>query len=160
VPEAHYTSDGATTGHPEDVTTRAIEARTLVERLYNALGEFDLPTLEVLLAPDFRGLLAPGLPFGVGGEHRGADNMRKYGWGAIGRHFEARAEPDRFLPLVDGRILVTGAYVGHGRRDGGPLRAPFAHIVSISEGRIAGLEQYTDTALWVAAAPSETGGNP
>lgn len=93
------------------------------------------------------------MPFGVGGEHHGADAMRRNGWGAIGRHFVARAEPARFLPLVDGRMLVTGRYVGRGRGDGGPLDAPFAHIVSASRGRITGLEQYTDTARWVEAAP-------
>jgi 2-(1,2-epoxy-1,2-dihydrophenyl)acetyl-CoA isomerase len=155
VPETHYTSNEADTGDRGAATTRATEARTLVERLYNALRELDLPALEELLAPEFRGVLAPGMPFGVGGEHRGAAAMRKHGWGAIGRHFVARAEPDRFLPLLDGRMLVTGSYVGHGLRDGGPLEAPFAHIVSISQGRIDGLEQYTDTALWVAAAPSD-----
>jgi len=34
--------------------------------------------------------------------------MRRNGWRAIGRHFVARAEPDRFLPLVGGGMLVTG----------------------------------------------------
>jgi 2-(1,2-epoxy-1,2-dihydrophenyl)acetyl-CoA isomerase len=71
------------------------------------------------------------MPFGVGVEHHGADAMRRDGWGAIGRHFVARAEPERFLPLVDGGILVTGRYVGHGRRGGGPLEAAFAHIVTV-----------------------------
>jgi 2-(1,2-epoxy-1,2-dihydrophenyl)acetyl-CoA isomerase len=125
----------------------------LVRQLYDALAAVDLETLDELLDPDFRGILAPGLPFGVGGDHRGADAMRRNGWGAIGRHFVARAEPDRFLPLVDGRMLVTGRYVGHGRNGGGPLDAPFAHIITVIGGRIAGLEQYTDTERWVSAAP-------
>lgn len=125
----------------------------LVQRLYDALAAVDLEALDVLLDPDFQGALAPGLPFGVGGQHRGAEAMRRNGWGAIGRHFVARAEPDRFLPLVDGRMLVTGRYVGHGRNGGGPLDAPFAHIITVTDGRIAGLEQYTDTARWTSASP-------
>ena len=125
----------------------------LVRRLYDSLAALDLPALDEILDPDFHGALAPGMPFGVGGEHHGAHAMRRNGWGAIGRHFVARAEPERFLPLVDGRILVTGRYVGHGRNGGAPLDAPFAHIITVIDGRIAGLEQYTDTARWVAAAP-------
>lgn len=128
----------------------------LVQQLYDALAALDLPALKDLLDPDFHGFLAPGMPFGVGGEHHGADAMRRNGWGAIGQYFVARAEPERFLPLVDGRMLVTGRYVGHGRDGGGPLDAPFAHIVTVAGGRISGLEQYTDTARWVAAAPAAT----
>jgi len=137
----------------DDTTTPADTNATLVQRLYDALAALDLAALEKLLDPEFHGILSAGLPFGVGGEHRGALAMRRDGWGAIGRHYIARAEPDRFLPLVDGRMLVTGRYVGKGRRDGGPLDAAFAHIITISHGRIIGLEQYTDTALWRDAAP-------
>lgn len=150
-------------GHPQSTTAEqpvntsaALRSDTnsiLVQRLYSALADLDLAALDELLDPDFLGVLAAGMPYGVGGEHRGSDAMRRHGWGTIGRHYVARAEPDRFLPLVDGRMLVTGRYVGHGRRSGGPLDAPFAHIITISNGRIVGLEQYTDTARWCAAAP-------
>jgi 2-(1,2-epoxy-1,2-dihydrophenyl)acetyl-CoA isomerase len=137
----------------DDTPTAADTTAALVQRLYDALAALDLATLEELLDPDFRGVLTAGMPFGVGGEHVGAQAMRRDGWGAIGRHYVARAEPDRFLPLIDGRVLVTGRYVGRGRRGGGPLDAAFAHIVTVSNGRIAGLEQYTDTARWHEAAP-------
>jgi len=131
----------------------------LVAHLYDALAAVDLAALDELLDPDFRGVLSAGMPFGVGGEHHGAHAMRRDGWGAIGRHYVARAVPDRFLPLTDGRMLVTGRYVGQGRHGGGPLEAAFAHIITVANGRIAGLEQYTDTARWHAAAPVAQTGN-
>ena len=93
------------------------------------------------------------MPFGVGGEHRGAAEMRRHGWGGIARHFTACAEPEQITPLADGRLLVTGRYVGQGRRGGGPVDAAFAHVVSVDDGRITALEQYTDTARWAEAAP-------
>src|SRR6185312_16125782 len=142
-------------GSPVDNTTTPTDANAvLVQQLYDALAALDLAALEELLDPDFHGILSAGMPFGVGGEHRGADAMRRDGWGAIGRHYIAHAEPDRFLPLVDGRMLVTGRYVGEGRRGGGPLDAAFAHIITVSNGRITGLEQYTDTPRWLRAAPA------
>jgi 2-(1,2-epoxy-1,2-dihydrophenyl)acetyl-CoA isomerase len=137
-----------------DVTKRPpIE---LVSELYEALATGDTDTLDALLHPDFHGRLADGMPFGIGGEHEGAAAMRRDGWGAIGRRFAARAEPDRFLPLEDGRLLVTGRYTGRGRRGGGPLDAAFAHLVTITDGRISALEQYTDTARWADAASYST----
>ncbi len=136
-------------------TTRTIgqTAESVVRRLYPALAEGDRAVLEEILDPGFVGVLADGLPFGIGGEYRGADAMCRHGWGGIARHFAARAEPERFSPLEDGRLLVTGRYRGHGRRGGGPLDAGFAHVVSVENGRITALEQFTDTARWADAAP-------
>ena len=127
-------------------------AADLARRLYEALAAGDGPALDALLTADFQGVLADGMPFGIGGHHDGADAMRRDGWGAIGRHFAAVAEPERFLPLDDGRLLVTGRYAGRGRRGGGPVDAGFAHLITIADGRISALEQYTDTARWGAAA--------
>src|SRR5260370_34127315 len=78
--------------------------------------------------------------------------MRRNACGAIARYFEARAEPERYLDLADGRLLVTGRYRGRGRQGGGTLDAAFAHLIAIDEGRIRALEQYTDTARWCEAA--------
>lgn len=127
-------------------------AADLAQHLYKALATGDGPALDALLAPDFRGVLADGMPFGIGGVHDSAEAMRRNGWGAIGRHFAAVAEPERFLPLEDGRLLVTGRYTGEGRRGGGPIDAAFAHLITIVDGRISALEQYTDTARWESAA--------
>ncbi len=127
---------------------------TLARRLYAALATGDGATLDDLLTPDFQGVLADGMPFGIGGRHDGAEAMRRDGWGAIGRHYAAVAEPERFLTLQDGRLLVTGRYTGKGRRGGGPVDAAFAHLITITDGRISALEQYTDTARWTEAAPS------
>ena len=85
-------------------------------------------------------------------KHDGPAAMRRNVWGAIARHFEARAEPDRFLDLTDGRLLVTGRYRGQGKHSGTSLDAAFAHLITIDDGRIRGLEQYTDTARWHEAA--------
>ena len=120
--------------------------------LYTALAAGDRAQLETLLHPEFTGRTAEGMPFGIGGDHDGPAAMRRNGWGAIARHFEARAEPERFLDLADGRLLVTGRYRGHGKQGGAALDAAFAHLISIDQGRIKSLEQFTDTARWHDAA--------
>jgi 2-(1,2-epoxy-1,2-dihydrophenyl)acetyl-CoA isomerase len=129
----------------------------LARALYAALAAGNREQLDALLHPEFTGRTAEGMPFGIGGDHDGPAAMRRNGWGAIARHFEARAEPERFLDLADGRLLVTGRYRGRGKQGGGALDAAFAHLIAIDRGRIKSLEQFTDTARWHdAAAPLRT----
>jgi len=124
----------------------------LARALYAALAAGDREQLDALLHPDFTGRTAEGMPFGIGGDHQGPAAMRRNGWGAIARHFEARAEPEHFLDLADGRLLVTGRYRGRGKQGGATLDAAFAHLIAVDQGRIRSLEQFTDTARWHDAA--------
>ena len=124
----------------------------IARAFYAALATGDRNQLDALLHPEFTGRTAEGMPFGIGGDHDSPAAMRRNGWGAIARHFEARAEPERFLDLTDGRLLVTGRYLGRGKQGGAPLDAAFAHLIAIDQDRIKSLEQFTDTARWHDAA--------
>lgn len=124
----------------------------LARALYDALAAGNRDQLDALLHPKFTGRTAEGMPFGIGGDHDSPAAMRRNGWGAIARHFEARAEPEEFLDLADGRLLVKGRYRGRGKQGGAELDAAFAHVIAIDEGRIKSLEQFTDTARWHDAA--------
>jgi 2-(1,2-epoxy-1,2-dihydrophenyl)acetyl-CoA isomerase len=124
----------------------------LARAFYAALAAGDRAQLDALIHPEFTGSTAEGMPFGIGGEYDGPAAMRRNAWGAIARHFDARAEPDRFLDLADGRLLVTGRYRGQGKQGGATLDAAFAHLITVDQERIKALEQYTDTARWHEAA--------
>ena len=63
----------------------------LARALYAALATGDRDQLDALLHPEFTGRTAEGMPFSIGGQHDGPGAMRRNGWGAIARHFEARA---------------------------------------------------------------------
>jgi len=129
----------------------------LARAFYAALAAGDRAQLDALLHPEFTGRTAEGMPFGIGGEHNGPAAMRRNAWGAIARHFEVCAEPDSFLDLADGRLLVTGRYRGRGKQGGAALDAAFAHLITVDQERIKALEQYTDTARWHdAASPLRT----
>lgn len=131
------------------------------KELYRALATGDREALATLLSADFLGHAADGLPLGMGGEHRGAEAMQRDFWWRIGKHYRVAAEPDEFHVLDDGRLLVVGHYRGRARVSGNPLDAEFTHVIGFDrDGRIASLNQLTDTAAWVAAlgdgAPLET----
>ena len=129
---------------------------TLVRSLYQALASGDAAALTGLLTPDFDGLLAEGLPLGIGGRHTGRDDMRDRGWWAIGHAFQLIAEPTEWIGCDDGRLLVLGRYTGTARATGCAIEARFAHLWTARDGRLAALWHLTDTAAWVSAL----GGRP
>lgn len=130
-----------------------IEATTqaLLESLYDALAAGDRPAIASALTDDFTGRLTPGLPFGIGGEHVGAEAMIRGGWFAIGAHWRVRAEPTSYTLLGDGRVQVQGTYRGKGRASGLPFEAWFVHQWELRDGLLCGLVQLTDSATFVAA---------
>lgn len=123
----------------------------LVRRLYQTLASGDAAALAELLTPDFDGLLAEGLPLGIGGRHTGVDAMRDHGWWAIGRAFRLDAQPLEWIGCDDGRLLVLGRYVGTARATGAAVEARFVHLWTGRDGRLAALWHLTDTAAWVSA---------
>jgi ketosteroid isomerase-like protein len=125
-------------------------AKGVVQRLYAALGAGDRPALEDLLAPDFVGTFAAGMPFDIGGTYHGTDAIDR-GWWAIGRAFSVRAEPSEWLECVDGQLVVVGTYRGRARGTGKQFTAAYAHVFTVADGRLERLIQITDTARWLAA---------
>jgi len=128
-----------------------VASQALLKDLYAALAAGDRPGIEASLTDDFVGRLTPGLPFGIGGVHAGAEAMIREGWFAIGAHWRVRTFPESFGPLGDGRIQVQGTYRGKGRESGTPFEAWFIHQWELRDGRICGLTQLTDSAAFVAA---------
>lgn len=131
------------------------DAEKLATELYAALAQGDGERIGALLHPEFRGRTTEGLPLDLGGVYRGPDAMRREFWGRIGQNFVAKADPSEFALLDDGRLLVSGRYTGTAR-DGGALDAEFVHLLSFTDGRIAGLVQLTDSARWQRALGGDT----
>jgi 2-(1,2-epoxy-1,2-dihydrophenyl)acetyl-CoA isomerase len=137
------------------------EAVSAAQQLYRALAAGDREALAELLHPAFIGHATEGLPMEMGGEHVGPEAMQKNLWWRIGRHYRVEAQPEEFRVLDDGRLFVSGHYRGEGRASGNKLDAAFIHLIGFADdGRIAALDQLTDSAAWVQAlgedAPLET----
>lgn len=123
----------------------------LAERLYPALRAGDRTVLREILAPEFIGQGAAGMPLGLGRRFEGAEAMQKDFWWQIGVHFAVVAEPEGFDPVGDDGLYVRGTYRGTARSTGKPVEARFVHMLTFAGERIAGLEQITDTAAWCRA---------
>jgi ketosteroid isomerase-like protein len=69
-------------------------------------------------------------------------------WLKVFGAFEMTPEVRRFIETGGPELVAIGRYVGTARDTGRPLDAAFAHVLSIRNGRVAALEQITDTQLW------------
>jgi 2-(1,2-epoxy-1,2-dihydrophenyl)acetyl-CoA isomerase len=122
------------------------------QQLYRALAAGDREALSTLLYPDFVGQVTDGLPLDMGGRHDGPEAMRRDVWWTIGRHYKVEIQPEEFRLLDDGRLFVAGHYRGEGRTSGRRLDAAFIHLIAFAaDGRIASLQQLTDSAAWAQA---------
>lgn len=127
---------------PEDVA----------KRFYASLASTDAHALSDLLTDDFVGTVSAGMPHGVGGRHDGPTAMLSEVWGPIGAIYDLHVDPEQFLVVDDTRIVVLGRYWGPAHDGSAAVDAAFAHVITTREGRIAALQQITDTAKW--ALPS------
>jgi 2-(1,2-epoxy-1,2-dihydrophenyl)acetyl-CoA isomerase len=119
----------------------------IAAELYRALAVWDTSSLATLLHPEFTGHATPGLPFDLGGDYVGPEQMMREFWAKIGRNYKASATPERYSQTTDGSLLVEGHYVGRSRR-GGALDAEFTHLLTFLDGRIRSLSQLTDSRKW------------
>jgi len=128
-------------------------ATAVAERLYRALADADGRALFDLLTDDFAGTVSAGMPHGVGGEHRGPADMIAGVWGRIAARYDMHVEPHEYLPVGDDRVVVLGRYRGPARDGRSTVDAAFAHVITARDGRIAALQQITDTRRWSIPAP-------
>lgn len=129
-------------------------------RLYDGFAARDGQAVLDALQEDFLGEVSDGMPLGVGGRHEGRDAMLRDCWGPVFATYDMHVEAEEYLDCGSDRVVVTGRYRGPHRAEGWPVDAAFAHVLTIRDGRVAGLRQITDTARWRAPKSGAAGGGP
>ena len=118
------------------------------QKLYDAISARDPGALRDAMAEDFAGSVSEGMPLGVGGRHDGRESMLRDVWVKVLAIYDTRPEVTRYIETGGPELVAIGRYVGTARATGRPLDAAFAHVLSIRDGRVASLEQITDTQRW------------
>ncbi len=125
------------------------DTRDTTERVYRAFEAGDGAALLELMHPRFVGVVTEGLPSGWGGVHRGPERMFADCWAPVFAVLETRPVPEEIVEAVDGRVIVTGRYLGRARGTGRRHEAAFVHLLTLADdGRVIGLVQVTDSARW------------
>jgi ketosteroid isomerase-like protein len=126
--------------------------RDVAERLYRAFATHDAAALLDAMDEDFVGSVSEGMPLGVGGRHVGRERMLHDVWVKVFAAYDAIPQVTRYIETGGPELVALGRYVGTARDTGRPVDAAFAHVLRIAAGRVASLEQITDTQRWHSAA--------
>jgi len=123
-----------------------------VQALYAALEKGDGDRVLEILDPQVEWIQNEGFP--GGGRFVGAETVYEKVFNRLAGEWEGwGAEVGRWLE-ADDSVVALGAYRGTFRKTGKSMRAAFAHVYWLRDGRIVRFEQYADTAK-VAEACAE-----
>ena len=117
----------------------------IITSLYDALGRNDATSVLPLLDADIEWTEAEGFP--LAGTFHGPQAVIDNVLTRLAEDWQDfRTTPAEF---VDGgnTIVALGHYSGTNKATGKSVRAPFAHVWAVREGRATGYVQYTDTWL-------------
>lgn len=117
-----------------------------VRAFYDALARGDGPSALALLADDLRWTEAEGFPY-FSGDWRSPQEVFDNLLAPLARDWDDfSAVPNEFF-RADERVVSLGVYGGVSKASGRRLRAPFAHVWTVRDGRIATFDMHTDTLL-------------
>ncbi|WP_069166758.1 nuclear transport factor 2 family protein [Nocardia altamirensis] len=122
--------------------------RDVVEKFYLATQSGDGAAVVDALHPDFEARIAPGMPSVTDTAPRSPAAALNEVWGPVSRDFDIAPFAEAWIDGEDGAVVVTGHYLGTARATGKQVRAEFAHIWRVSDGKLRELHQYTDTWCW------------
>lgn len=121
----------------------------VIRATYDGASEDNGRALMAALAPDARWTEAAGFPYAgtyVGPEAIAAGVFQRLGSEWIGY----RAEVHSYLADGD-RVAAFGVYSGMYKATGKAMRATFAHLYRLKDGKIVSMEQVVDSAVVRAA---------
>ena len=118
----------------------------LVRAFYAAVSQGDVPGIVGLLHPDLIWTEAEGFPYYSGTWRSPQEVIDKLLVPLTRDWDEFSAVAEDFI-VEDDRVVSLGAYAGVARATGKRMRAPFAHVWRVADGKLARFDMYTDTLL-------------
>ena len=131
-------------GDSEEVTVSQDGVR-IVRELYDAFGTGDV---EAALANMDQGIEwneAEHYPYADGNPYVGPQAVLEGVFARLGSEWEGyTATPERLLDAGD-EVVALGTYTGTYNATGREVRAQFAHVWGVRDGKLVSFQQYTDT---------------
>jgi ketosteroid isomerase-like protein len=123
--------------------SKAVE---IVRAFYDAVSRTDAATLVSLLHADLHWTEAEGFPYYSGTWRRPQEVLDKLLEPLMRDWDNFSAVADDFIVEGD-RVVSLGIYSGVNKATGKAMRAPFAHVWRVVDGKLARFDMYTDTLL-------------
>lgn len=123
--------------------------QAVVESLYRAFGAGDGATIAGLLDPGLVWIEAENGPYADRNPYNGPGAVFEGLFARLGAEYTGFVVTPVTFVSSGNRVVALGRYTGTNRATGEALDAQFAHVFTVSGGKITRFQQYTDTAQWV-----------
>jgi ketosteroid isomerase-like protein len=122
--------------------------RELLQSLYDAMAKGDVGAMFAAMHADVAWNEAEGSPYADQNPYTGPQRVGEGVFGRLMADFDGfTVTPEKIIADGD-TVVAVGRYRGTQRANNRPLDAQFAHMWTIRDGKIAGFQQYTDTAQY------------
>ncbi len=116
-----------------------------VRALYAAFAKGDMAAALATMTADITWNEAENYPYADHNPYVGPDAVLNGVFARIGADWEGfAAVPDEIIDGGD-TVVALGHYSGAYKATGKPMRAQFAHVFRVKNGKIAAFQQYADT---------------
>ncbi len=122
------------------------KAVQIVRAFYDAVSRADAAAVVSLLHAKLHWTEAEGFPYYSGTWHQRQEVLDKLLVPLMRDWENFSAVADDFIVEGD-RVVSLGAYSGINKATGRTMRAPFAHVWRVADGKLARFDMYTDTLL-------------
>jgi len=116
-----------------------------VRALYAAFAKGDMPAALATMAEDIVWTEAENFPYADRNPYVGPQAVLTGVFARIGADWENFAVTSEELIDGGGTVVSLGRYTGVCKATGKPLRAQFAHVFRVKNGKIVVFQQYADT---------------
>jgi len=127
----------------------------IVRGLYESFGQGDVPSVLGKMHQGIEWNEAENFIYADGNPYVGPQAVLEGVFMRLGTEWEGfSVTPEEWMDAGN-RVVVLGTYAGTHRGTSKRVRAQFAHVWSLKEGRVARFQQYTDTKQFadVVASP-------
>ncbi|HEU4711641.1 MAG TPA: nuclear transport factor 2 family protein [Pyrinomonadaceae bacterium] len=122
------------------------ENKQLIEGLYAAFGRGDVPAIIGALDAEIEWWEAENFIYADKNPYRGPQTVLMGVFGRIMADWDGfTVTPEEVLDAGD-TVVGRGYYAGKYRKTGRAVKAQFAHVFKIRDGKVVKFQQYTDTA--------------
>lgn len=122
------------------------KALTPVANFYKAVARLDVPGVLATLSDDLCWTEAEGFPY-YSGTWRSPNEVLEKLLVPLTKDWDNFAADAEDFVVEGDRIVSFGAYSGTSKKTGKKMRAPFAHLWRVKDGKITHFTMYTDTLL-------------
>jgi len=130
------------------------ENKQKVEGMYEAFGKGDVPYIIGALDRQVEWWEAENFIYADKNPYVGPESVLAGVFGRIMKDWEwFTVTPEEVLDAGD-TIVGRGYYAGKHRQTGREVRAQFAHVFKLQDGKVVKFQQYTDTAQFQQATTS------